>query len=104
MKREKTTMLSVGHPLEIELLSQAAAAAGVDVDVLVDVDIGDRRTGILPGQPGAGTGRSSSPSTSGCTFAECSRTLDTPHTSLVGKLARSRRVKRWGNPSRRASC
>ncbi len=51
VKREKTTMLSVGHPLEIELLSQAAAAAGVDVDVLVDVDIGDRRTGILPGQP-----------------------------------------------------
>ena len=51
VKREKTTMLSVGHSLEIELLSQAAAAAGVDVDLLVDVDIGDRRTGILPGQP-----------------------------------------------------
>ena len=44
-------MLSVGHPREIKLLSWAAAAAGVNVDLLVDVDIGDRRTGILPGQP-----------------------------------------------------
>lgn len=51
VKRETTTMLSVGDPLEVELLSQAAAAAGVDVEVLVDVDIGDRRTGIPPGQP-----------------------------------------------------
>lgn len=51
VKREKSTMLSVGHPLEVELLSQAADAAGVDVDLLVDVDIGDRRTGALPGQP-----------------------------------------------------
>ena len=44
-------MLSVGHSREVELLSEAATAAGVNVDVLVDVDIGDRRTGILPGQP-----------------------------------------------------
>ncbi len=44
-------MLSVGHPREVELLAEATAAAGVNVDVLVDVDIGDRRTGILPGQP-----------------------------------------------------
>lgn len=51
VQREKTTMLSVGHPREVELLAEAAGAAGVDVDVLVDVDIGDRRTGILPGQP-----------------------------------------------------
>lgn len=51
VQREKTTMLSVGHPREVELLAEAAGAAGVTVDVLVDVDIGDRRTGILPGQP-----------------------------------------------------
>ena len=44
-------MLSVGHTREVELLAEAAGAAGVNVDVLVDVDIGDRRTGILPGQP-----------------------------------------------------
>ncbi|MBI5759610.1 MAG: DSD1 family PLP-dependent enzyme [Planctomycetales bacterium] len=44
-------MLSVGHPRQIELLAEAAGAAEVNVDVLVDVDIGDRRTGILPGQP-----------------------------------------------------
>lgn len=44
-------MLSVGHQREVDLLSEAAAAAEVNADVLIDVDIGDRRTGILPGQP-----------------------------------------------------
>ena len=52
VQREQSTMLSVGHPREVELLAEAAAAANIDVDVLVDVDIGDRRSGILPGQPG----------------------------------------------------
>ena len=47
----KRVMLSVGHPREVELLAEVAAVANVDVDLLVDVDIGDRRTGILPGQP-----------------------------------------------------
>lgn len=51
VQREPTTMLAVGHPREAELLAEAAGAAGVTVEVLVDVDIGDRRTGILPGQP-----------------------------------------------------
>lgn len=103
VKRETTTMLSVGDPLEVELLSQAAAAAGVDVEVLVDVDIGDRRTGIPPGQP-ASNWLNSSPSTSGCTSAECSRMPDTPRTSSAGKLARSRRARRWGNRLRHANC
>src|SRR5262245_1621713 len=44
-------MLSVGHPREAELLARAAEAARVAVDVLVDVDVGDRRSGILPGAP-----------------------------------------------------
>jgi len=43
-------MLSVGHPREAELLASAAEAARVDVPVLVDLDVGDRRTGILPGE------------------------------------------------------
>src|SRR5204863_9031390 len=29
----------------------ATEAAGVELDVLVDVDVGDRRTGALPGKP-----------------------------------------------------
>jgi D-serine deaminase-like pyridoxal phosphate-dependent protein len=51
IRQGREAMLSVGHPREVELLSEAAEAAGVNVDVLVDVDVGDRRTGILPGQP-----------------------------------------------------
>ena len=51
IQQGKGVMLSVGHLREVELLAEAASAAGVDVDLLVDVDIGDRRTGILPGQP-----------------------------------------------------
>lgn len=51
IKLSGSVMLSVGHPREVELLAEAASAAGVNVNVLVDVDIGDRRTGILPGQP-----------------------------------------------------
>ncbi len=51
IQQGRGVMLSVGHPREVELLSAAANTAGINVDVLVDVDIGDRRTGIMPGQP-----------------------------------------------------
>lgn len=51
VQQGRGVMLSVGHPREVELLAEVAGVAGVDVDLLVDVDIGDRRTGILPGQP-----------------------------------------------------
>ncbi len=51
VQRGQRVMLSVGHAREVELLAEAAATANVAVDLLVDVDIGDRRTGILPGQP-----------------------------------------------------
>jgi D-serine deaminase-like pyridoxal phosphate-dependent protein len=44
-------MLSVGHPRQAELLARAAEAARVNIDVLVDVDVGDRRSGIMPGAP-----------------------------------------------------
>src|SRR5687768_9261168 len=47
----KKIMLSVGHAREAQLLAQAAEAAKVNLDVLVDLDVGDRRTGSLPGQP-----------------------------------------------------
>jgi D-serine deaminase-like pyridoxal phosphate-dependent protein len=51
VQRQPTTLLAVGHPRQAELLAEAAKAAGVDVGILIDVDIGDRRTGALPGPP-----------------------------------------------------
>jgi D-serine deaminase-like pyridoxal phosphate-dependent protein len=50
-KQEGAVLLAVGHVREAELLTEAAAAAALTVDVVVDVDVGDRRTGILPGGP-----------------------------------------------------
>jgi D-serine deaminase-like pyridoxal phosphate-dependent protein len=44
-------LLAVGHARQVELLDEAARAAGATVDVLIDLDVGDRRTGILPGEP-----------------------------------------------------
>jgi D-serine deaminase-like pyridoxal phosphate-dependent protein len=44
-------LLAVGHAREAELLEEAAATGHqVTVDVLIDLDVGDRRTGVLPGQ------------------------------------------------------
>jgi D-serine deaminase-like pyridoxal phosphate-dependent protein len=50
-KQGGEVLLAVGHPREGELLASAAEAGSVTLDILVDVDVGDRRTGILPGQP-----------------------------------------------------
>jgi D-serine deaminase-like pyridoxal phosphate-dependent protein len=44
-------MLSVGSQRQVTLLSEAAEAARIDIPVLVDLDVGDRRTGCLPGEP-----------------------------------------------------
>jgi D-serine deaminase-like pyridoxal phosphate-dependent protein len=45
-----SVMLSVGHQREAALLAEAADAAKVEIDVLVDLDVGDKRTGALPGE------------------------------------------------------
>ncbi len=45
-------MLSLGHAMQVERLSDAAQKANVTMDVLIDIDVGDRRTGVLPGEPG----------------------------------------------------
>lgn len=50
-------MLALGHPRQAELLDEAAGAAKVVVRVLVDLDVGDRRTGIQPGVPALELGR-----------------------------------------------
>jgi 3-hydroxy-D-aspartate aldolase len=44
-------MLSIGSQRQANLLADAAEAARVDISVLVDLDVGDRRTGSLPGEP-----------------------------------------------------
>ncbi len=44
-------MLSLGHARQAELLNDAAQKADATVNVLIDLDVGDRRTGILPGDP-----------------------------------------------------
>lgn len=44
-------MLAIGHARELQLLAEAAEAKGVVADILVDLDVGDRRFGILPGKP-----------------------------------------------------
>jgi D-serine deaminase-like pyridoxal phosphate-dependent protein len=49
--RAGDTMLSLGHALAAERLSAEAKKRGVTVDVLIDLDVGDHRTGITPGEP-----------------------------------------------------
>lgn len=49
--RGAKAMLAVGHIRQVEMLAEAAEAANVKIDLLVDVDVGDRRTGSLPGEP-----------------------------------------------------
>jgi D-serine deaminase-like pyridoxal phosphate-dependent protein len=50
-------MLSVGSVRQAKLLAEAAEAARVELSVLVDLDVGDRRTGSLPGEPALGLAR-----------------------------------------------
>jgi 3-hydroxy-D-aspartate aldolase len=45
------TMVVVDHADNVRELQQAAASAGVRMNVLIDLDIGQNRTGIQPGEP-----------------------------------------------------
>ncbi len=40
----------IDHPEQMRWYSEAASAANVTLNVLVDLDVGDHRTGILPGE------------------------------------------------------
>src|SRR6185437_361679 len=44
-------LVAVGHPRTAELLSEAAEAGRVTLNVLLDLDVGDGRFGIPPGDP-----------------------------------------------------
>jgi D-serine deaminase-like pyridoxal phosphate-dependent protein len=50
-RTEGAVMMAIGNARSAQLLAEAAEAARVNIDVLVDIDIGDRRTGSLPGEP-----------------------------------------------------
>src|SRR5688500_3986780 len=51
------TMVVVDNADNAAALGRAATAAGCRVDVLVDIDVGTRRTGVLPGEPALAVGR-----------------------------------------------
>jgi D-serine deaminase-like pyridoxal phosphate-dependent protein len=50
-RKDDSVLLSVGHPRQADRLAEAARAHSVRLNVLVDLDVGDHRTGITPGQP-----------------------------------------------------
>ncbi|HWE35752.1 MAG TPA: alanine racemase [Isosphaeraceae bacterium] len=50
-RRGGDVLLAVGHEREAELLDEAARSSGVTLDVLLDLDVGDRRLGVEPGEP-----------------------------------------------------
>jgi len=50
-RRGASVMVAVGHSREATLLTEALESAGVRMSVLIDVDIGDKRTGSMPGAP-----------------------------------------------------
>lgn len=51
IRRGGDVLLAVGHPRQVELLAEAVGADPLRVDVLIDLDVGDRRFGITPGEP-----------------------------------------------------
>ncbi|HEX3870330.1 MAG TPA: alanine racemase, partial [Pirellulales bacterium] len=52
-KTAKNLMVAVDHARQIALWDGAAEAADVTLGVLVDLNVGDRRTGVEPGEPAA---------------------------------------------------
>lgn len=64
----------VDHPQQVEFYEAAAAGASVRLNVLVDIDVGDHRTGIAPGEPALALAR---------------KVLDSPHLRLQGFQAYS---------------
>lgn len=50
VRRGTDVMLSVGSTSQADQVANAAESAGVVIPVLVDLDVGDRRTGCLPGE------------------------------------------------------
>ncbi len=51
LEQDPSLMVALDSAKAAELYQQAAKAAGQSMNVLVDVNVGDRRTGELPGEP-----------------------------------------------------
>ncbi len=51
------TMVVVDNAENVKTLAAAAARDGVTLQVLVDLDVGNRRTGVAPGEPAVALGR-----------------------------------------------
>jgi D-serine deaminase-like pyridoxal phosphate-dependent protein len=51
------TMIVVDNAENVKAVAAAARAAGVTVNVLVDVEVGGRRTGVVPGEPAVALAR-----------------------------------------------
>lgn len=51
LEHDPSLMVALDSAKAAELYQQAAAVAGQTLNVLVDVNVGDQRTGVLPGEP-----------------------------------------------------
>lgn len=51
LQRQADVMVAVDHPVHIQAISEAARAIDVTVRVLVEIDLGMKRCGVLPGKP-----------------------------------------------------
>ena len=51
ISRAPDTMVVVDNPGNVQELQQAADSAGVHISILIDLDVGQNRTGIQPGEP-----------------------------------------------------
>lgn len=51
LAKKGEVLLSIGHARQVEMLNDTAQKTEATVDVLIDVDVGDKRTGILPDEP-----------------------------------------------------
>ena len=50
LARHTSLMVVVDHPQGVAMLAEAVTAAGADIGVLVDVDVGQGRCGVAPGE------------------------------------------------------
>ena len=57
LARHTDLMVVVDHPQGVAMLAEAVTAAGAEIGVLVDVDVGQGRCGVAPGEAAVDLGR-----------------------------------------------
>lgn len=50
-RKDEKLMVALDNSDQVNLYQEAAAKAGITLNVLVDINVGDGRTGVLPGEP-----------------------------------------------------